>query len=145
MPAQDKVRYSQIAIALKTLIVACIFGTFTHCSLSGNWEAFVVCAPFAIGLIPGYFNLLPKGGMRHGSSCDCLEPDEACEFGFWFEIAQKVILILPILLSSIFLSYFIMEGLRQALVETAMATLTAVLYSAVCAVAVYVLVKLRGL
>jgi hypothetical protein len=124
---------------IKVLLAVVILGTAVYGAVSESWEQFIVCAPFAIALMPGYLELLPRGGMRHGSSCDCAELDAACELGFWFEHGQRGLLFLPLVLTSIFLSSFLQHDLRQALLETLMATGTAIIYSALCALGFYVL------
>jgi hypothetical protein len=132
-----------LSLIVNFFIVTAICGTCLYCSGSGNWKPFVVCAPFALGLVPGYLNLLPKGGMRHGRSCDCLEPDEGCEFGFWFEIAQKGSLFIPMILGSIFMQCFVENGVIKALSETSLAALTIVAYSLACVIGINMLVSQR--
>jgi hypothetical protein len=145
MPAHDKSISANLAILLKALVVFFLAGTCGHCYVSGNWDAFIISAPFALGIVPGYFNLLPRGGMRHGSTCYCREPDIGCELKFWFEIAQKVVLLLPILLLSIFLHSMLISGVMPALVETGLALLVASYYFSFCAICIFFLISLRRL
>jgi hypothetical protein len=133
----------QMLTSVKVILSAVILSTVLYGAVSERWELFLVLAPFAIALMPGYMELLPHGGMRHGSSCECAQPDAACELGFWFEHGQKVILFLPLVLISIFLNCFLQHDLKQAAIETLLATLTAVGYSIICAGGFYLLVKKR--
>ena len=109
----------------------------------GHWEQFIVVSPLLVAAVPGYWGLLPRGGMRHGQSCDCPKFDAACELGFWFEHGQKLLLIFPLLLMSVFLGsiYLMRHDLRGALIETSLAALTAVVFSGACAWCFYMMVK----
>lgn len=135
--------WQHIPTFLKVFLFIAILGTAMYSAYSGNWDRFVVCVPFVVALVPGYFELLPRGGMRHGSKCGCVKPAAACELGFWFELGQRCVLFMPILLMSIFLDsiFLFHHDLQQAMIETLLATLTAIIYSAVCVGCFYAMVK----
>jgi len=120
-----------------------IFGMAVDGAVSGHWEQFIVVSPLLVAGVPGYWGLLPRGGMRHGHSCDCTKPDAACELGFWLECGQKGLLFLPLLLMSVFLNsiYVTRNDLRGAVIETLLALLTAIVFSAVSAWCFYLMVK----
>jgi len=125
------------------LPVVLILGMAVEDALSGHWEHVIVVSPLLVAAVPGYWGLLPRGGMRHGLSCECTKPDAACELGFWFEIGQKLLLVLPLALASIFLySIFLSRhDFSESVMETSLAALTAIGCLAVCAGAVYLMVK----
>ncbi len=56
--------------------------------------------------------------VTHGTKCDCEQLDAHCEFGFWFELAAKFSLVLPLLWTSIFFFYAIGDGIHRAVDET---------------------------
>src|SRR5271154_285051 len=118
----------KFAFALPGILM---FGMVMCGAVSGHWELFIASSPFIVALMPGYWRLLPRGGLRHGHGCDCPEPDAVCELGFWFEIGQRIFLFLPPLLLSVFLgSIFPMRhNLIEAVIETSLATLTAIIFS----------------
>ena len=122
-------------------ILLCV--TALRGALSGHWEQFIVSTPFFLALVPGYWGLLPRGGMRHGHSCECTKPDAACELGFWFEHGQKLLLLLPLVLMSIFLGSILLlqRDLEEAVLDTSLAALTALVFSGVCAWCFYIMVK----
>ncbi|PZM78051.1 MAG: hypothetical protein DKT66_27665 [Candidatus Melainabacteria bacterium] len=119
-----------------SIICAILYGVF-----SGDWRQFIVCAPFAIALAPGYLTLLPRGGMRHGNICECKKRDNTCEFRFWIEHYQKVILFIPLALASVFLQAFISGDLQRALFETSVATATVIFFSSICVYSFYLLTR----
>jgi len=133
----------QLSKDLKVFLSAGIAGSIISAILygvySGDWQQFIVCAPFVIALAPGYLTLLPRGGMRHGNICDCKKRDNTCDFRFWLEHCQKVLLFMPLALTSIFLHSFIGAGLERALLETLAATAAMVFYSGVCVYSFYLL------
>lgn len=120
------------------VVCAILYGVY-----SGDWKQFIICAPFAIAIAPGYLTLLPRGGMRHGRICQCKEKDSACEFGFWLEHCQKVLLFIPPVLGSIFLQAFVNGDLQRALWETGAASVMIAGCSALCVYGFYALSKQR--
>lgn len=134
MLTQDKSGlYEYLPGLIRLFLAFLILGTALYGAVSDQWEQFVVCSPIAIALIPGYLQLLPRGGMRHGSICGCAKPDAAYELGFWSEHGQRVILLLPLVLAMMFLySVFVFHnGFHQALIDTSLAALAAIMYSMV--------------
>ena len=128
------------------LAAALLFaGIFLSCSVQDLRQVLLVCAPFLAVFIPGYLEMLPEGGLKHGSSCDCVEADARCEFGLWFEMWQRLALLFPILCSSTFLYYLVNFGLSKALVETAQAVELIAFYTVVYVCAVLALVSARRL
>ncbi len=134
-----------IKLVSKLLSALLFAGIFLSCSFDDLRQVFLVCAPFAAVFIPGYLEMLPEGGLKHGSSCDCAEADASCEFGLWFEMWQRMALLFPILCSSIFLYYYANLGLERALVGVAEAIQLIGIYTVVYVVAVFALVYLRRL
>ncbi|MBA3859977.1 MAG: hypothetical protein C0507_23960 [Cyanobacteria bacterium PR.3.49] len=118
------------------IVCAILYGVY-----SGDWKQFIVCAPFAVALAPGYLTLLPRGGMQHGNICACKRNDSACEFRFWIEHSQKAALFMPPILCSIFLQAFINGDLARALLETSAATATMASCSVACVYSFYLLTK----
>jgi len=135
----------QLSKEIKTFLTVGIAGAIV-CSIlygvySGNWKQFIICAPFAIALAPGYLTLLPRGGMKHGNICACKRNDAACEFRFWIEHCQKVALFMPPVLCSIFLQAFVNGDLSRALFETGAATATMASCSAICLYSFHLLTR----
>jgi hypothetical protein len=126
------------------LIIAClaILICAVSSALSGHCEQLIVSTPFLLLAVPGYWDLLPQSGMTHGHSCKCINRDAACELGFWFEHGQRYCLMLPVVLSTIFLGsiFFLRHDLREAVIETSLATLTAIVFLTVIAGCFYVIV-----
>lgn len=121
------------------IICAIFYGVY-----SGDWKQFIVCAPFAIALAPGYLTLLPRGGMRHGNICECKKKEGACEFRFWLEHCQKVLLFMPLALASIFLHSFVNADIKRAIFETGAATAAMFFYGCVCVYSLYLLTRNRA-
>jgi len=132
-------------VTLVVRLTAFVFflGVFTSCSFQDLRQVFLVCATFFAVFIPGYLEMLPEGGVKHGSSCECVEADAHCEFGFWFEMLQRLSLLFPVLCSSIFLYYLVNFGTSRAIVETVFALGLIASYSAVFVLAVLLLVSAR--
>lgn len=126
--------------------VACLFllAFLSFCSLEDMTQGLLVCAPFLALMVPGYFDSYPAGGITHGTSCYCLEADDMCEFGFWFQIAQKMCLILPVLFCSILIFYVLTEGVWKAIEQVALAIWATGLYACVFASAVALLIMSRN-
>ena len=131
----------EIKVFLSVGIAGAIVCAILYGGFSGDWKQFIICAPFAIVIAPGYLTLLPRGGMRHGRVCQCEEKNGACEFGFWLEHVQKVLLFMPLVLCSIFLQAFVNGDLQRALWETGAASATIAGCSAVCVYSFYLLSK----
>jgi hypothetical protein len=120
------------------IICAIAYGVY-----SGDWKQFIICAPFAIALAPGYLTLLPRGGMRHGNICECNKRDSTCEFRFWIEHCQKVFLFMPLALASVFLQAFVNSDLQRAILETSAATAAMLFYGGICVYSFYLLTRNR--
>jgi len=139
-----EVRFDQFcATLLKVFVAALLSGTVAYGAISHEWEPFLVFSPLSLGMLPGYFRLLPRGGMKHGTSCACLEPNENCEIGFWCEQLQRFLLGLPILLSSVFLDTLWRSNLEHALCETLVASAFTLFCCGLLVLAVFMLVKYR--
>lgn len=138
MPLSNAVKvFLSVGIA-GAVISAILYGVY-----SGNWKQFIICAPFAIVLAPGYLTLLPRGGMRHGHICECKRSDNTCEFRFWLEHSQKVLLFMPPVLCSVFLQAFVQCDLQRALLETGAASATIATCSVACIYSFYLLTRQR--
>jgi hypothetical protein len=136
MPLSNEIKvFLSIGIA-GAIICAILYGVY-----SGDWKQFIVCAPFAVALAPGYLTLLPRGGMRHGNICECKRRDNTCEFRFWLEHSQKVLLFMPPILCSIFLQAFVNGNLQRALLETGAASAMMASCSVACIYSFYLLTR----
>ena len=129
-----------LSVGIAGAIICAIFYGF----YSGDWKQFIVCAPFSIVLAPGYLTLLPRGGMRHGNICECKKKDSNCEFLFWLEHCQKVLLFMPLALASIFLHSFVHDDIQRAILETGAATAAMLFYGCVCVYSFYLLTRSRA-
>jgi hypothetical protein len=109
------------------------------CAASGNWQRIAAVAPLAILLVPGYLELLPRGGNPHPNSCDCAKFDAKCEWGFYCAYAQKGFLILPVPIFSIFLDGYFNRGFTTAVAETSFVTLSTMAFSLVVGLGFYAL------
>lgn len=140
--APDSKFDTYIPLAIKAFLAVCILGTAIYGAVSGHWEQFIVSSPFLVALLPGYCELLPRGGWRHGTCCECIKPNAACELGFWSEHGQKLILFLPLALVSIFLCsiYCLHHSVTQAALQTLFASLLAIFYSLLCGWCFYLMV-----
>ncbi|HEY9678209.1 MAG TPA: hypothetical protein V6C76_09380 [Drouetiella sp.] len=100
------------------------FSLLMFCAISADWRGLTVCSPFSLLLVPGYLEMLPEGGIKHGTICDCREFDSKCEIGFWLEVSQKLLLIFPMILTSIILYYFFYaeKDLYAAIVQSVIAS-----------------------
>lgn len=132
---------NEIKIFLSVGIASAIIGAILYGVFSGDWKQFIVCAPFAMVLAPGYLTLLPRGGMKHGNICACKKRDSQCEFQFWIEHAQKVALFVPPVLGSIFLQAFVNFDVERAVLETSMASATLATGSALLVYSFYLLTR----
>lgn len=134
---------SELKVFLSVGIAGAIICAISYGAFSGDWKQFIVCAPFALALAPGYLTLLPRGGMRHGNICECKKRDNACEFRFWLEHCQKVLLFMPLALASIFLHSFINSDFQSAILETFAATVAMFVYGSICIYSFYLLTRNR--
>lgn len=142
MAAPDSKFQTHFPLVIKVFLAVCILGAAAYGAVTGYWGHFIVSVPFAAALIPGYCELLPRGGWLHGSRCECVKPSAACELGFWSEHGQKLILFLPLGLVSIFLGsiYCLHHSVMQAAIQTLLAALTAIFYSMICGWCFYLMV-----
>ncbi len=134
---------NEIKVFLSVGIAGAIICAILYGAYSGDWKQFIICAPFAVALAPGYLTLLPRGGMRHGNICECRKRDNTCEFRFWLEHSQKVLLFMPPLLCTVFLQAFVNSDLQQALLETGAASATMASCSAALIYCFYLLTRQR--
>ena len=130
-----------VKVFLSVGIAGAVISAILYGAYSGNWKQFIICAPFAFVLAPGYLTLLPRGGMRHGNICECKKRDNTCEFRFWLEHSQKVFLFMPPVLCSIFLQAFVNGNLQRALFETGAASAMMASLSVVCIYSFYLLTR----
>ncbi len=142
MSAKNSKLETYCAVAVKLFIAVCILGMAAYGHFSGRWEQFMVFSPLAIALIPGYSELLPRGGWRHGTCCECVKPNTACELGFWSEHGQRLFLFLPLTLVSIFLGsiFCLHHSVMQAAIQTLFASLLAIFYCLLCGWCFYMMV-----
>ncbi len=140
----DKSKFERHLPSLIFAVPALLFFSAGVCAfMSGRWDQLLVGAPFIIALVPGYWGLLPRGGVKHWHACKCTKFDADCEIGFFFDWGQKLFLILPMVLMSVFLGSLLLlhHELREAIIETSLAALTWLIYSALCAWCFYLMVK----
>lgn len=142
MVAPDSKFDTYIRLAIKAFWAVCILGTVLYGAAAGHWGHFIVFSPFVVALIPGYCELLPRGGWRHGTCCECVKPNAACELRFWSEHGQKLMLFLPPALVSIFLGsiFCLHHSVMQAAIQTLFASLLAIFYCLLCAWCFYIMV-----
>jgi drug/metabolite transporter (DMT)-like permease len=120
-PAQ---RNAAITVGIsKGVVGLCVVLAALIGATSGNWSMLLVCAPFAVLLIPGYWNLLPQPSIKP----------------HWTGGAQKFLLLVPLILLSNFLCQFLMQGLTGALRATALMLLYFILGAGLS----YVVIKRR--
>lgn len=93
-------------------------GAIVTASIHDVRRVLLVSAPLLLVFLPGYLGTFK---VTHGTKCDCEQLDAHCEFGFWFELAAKFSLILPLLWTSIFFFYAIGDGIHRAVDETFLA------------------------
>ncbi|HEY9776184.1 MAG TPA: hypothetical protein V6C81_20640 [Planktothrix sp.] len=146
MPKLEQVisKLPQYMTSLFKLVVGTwILGSALYGIVLGKPEAFIVSLPFVLTLAPGYLQILPTGGIKHGTLCNCAKSNPACELGWWFGLAQKGVLLLPVALMSIFASSFFSNqyDVKQALVDTSLSMLVIITYSIICACGCYLMVK----
>jgi len=80
-------------------------------SLDGLRQFFIVSSPLLVVFVPGYLEAVH---VTHGTTCDCFERDSRCEILFWYQLAGKFLLVVPLLWMSIFFYYAIEVGIAGA-------------------------------
>jgi hypothetical protein len=131
------------ATVLKFVLCVGIGSVLLCLASSGDWALVATAAPLAIFLVPGYFELLPRGDKRHKVNCDCAKFDAKCEWGFWCGYGQKGFLIFPVAITIIFINGYLNRGLATAIADTCMATFTIIVFSLVTAVAFFTLSRMN--
>jgi len=141
--APDSKFETNFPTAIKAFLAVYVLGMALYGAVSGHWDNFIVSSPFFVALIPGYCELLPRGGWRHGTCCECIKPNAACELGFWSEHGQRLILFLPPALVSIFIGsiYCLHQSVMQAAIQTLFALLLAIFYSLLSGWCFYLMVN----
>ncbi len=132
-----------IVPVIKTSVVAAmIFHALNGCS-TGIWDGFVIAAPFAIAVAPGYLTVFTRRQKQHGNSCGCEKADPKCEHSFWLQHLQIAVLFMPPALLSMFLYYYVQQDIQSAVSYTASAAIIMLAYSLACSFGFYMLAHSR--
>lgn len=121
-----------------SVVTAMIFHALNGLSM-GSWDDFIVAAPFAIAVAPGYLTAFTNRQKQHGDSCDCEKSDSKCELLFWLQQLQIAFLFMPPALLSMFLFYYLQQDMQSAVTYTVTAAFTMLAYSLACFFGFYVL------